>query len=148
MPGTVTVACKLPNGLVLQLFQMEDYDEPLLAGGYRRVKRARPETKDGFTHKVKLNGCARRIGRDSPHEIRNGVGLTFGVDADFFDEWLKRNADADFVRKGLVFAQTKAREVEAQARDHRTLKSGFEPLDPKSLPDEFKGKIESTTASA
>ena len=142
MPGTVTVACKLPTGLVMQLYQMQDVDEPLMAGGYRTVKRAFPETKPGFSQSVKLNGSARRVGRDSPHEIRNGVGLTFGVDADFFNEWMKRNADADFVRKGLIFAQTKTTEVDAQARDQQSLKTGMEPIDPKNLPAEFKNKIE------
>ena len=142
MPGTTTVACKVPTGMVLSLYRMEDHDEPLLHGGYRTVKRAVLDTKPNIPARVKLNGCARRIGGETPHEVAHGAGLTFGVDADFFTAWLKQNAETEIVQKGLVFAQVKAGDIQAQAKDHRALKSGLEPIDPKNLPPEFKGKIE------
>jgi hypothetical protein len=97
--------------------------------------------------RVKLNGFARWKGRDMAHEIRMGAGLTHGVDADFFAEWMRQNADSEVVKKGLVFAQAKPNEMEAQLRDHRTLKSGMEPIDPENLPSEFKGKIAKAEAA-
>lgn len=113
-----------------------------MAGGYKTVSRATPM---GGT--VKLNGAARFVGRDMPHEIRHGAGLTFGVDADFFAKWMADNKESEIVKNGLVFAQTKANEIEAQARDHRKQATGLEPLDPRNLPAEFKGKIETATAA-
>ncbi len=142
MPDTVSVGCKIPNGLMLQLYRVETYDEQLMAGGTRKAKRAIPE---GLP--VKLNGCARRVGKDMPHQILMGAGITHGVDADFFNEWVRRNADSDVVKKGLVFSQTKPGEIEAQVKDHRTLKSGMEPIDPRNLPAEFKHKIETADAA-
>jgi hypothetical protein len=93
---------------------------------------------------VKINGPARYAGLDLPHDIKGGCGLTYGVDADFFAEWLRLNRDEPYVKYGLVFAQPtgKPGEIDAQIKDHRKRMSGMEPLDPKNLPEEFKGKIE------
>lgn len=99
------------------------------------------------TARIKINGCARHVGKDSPHDIRNGAGLTFGVDADVFARWLEQNKDSDLVRKGLVFAQAKQADVEAQAKEHRKERTGLEPIDPKNLPPEFKGKVETAAAA-
>lgn len=146
MPGTLTVGCKIPSGLVLQVYEMADHDEPVMGGGVKVIKRAKQ-----IGPSVKLNGCARRLGYDTPHDIRGGVGLTYGVDADFFAKWLEQNKDEPYVTKGQVFAQPtekNPREIGAQIKDHRSLKSGMEPLDPNNLPPEFKGKIATATASA
>jgi hypothetical protein len=117
MPGTVTVACKIPTGLVLQIFTMEDHDEPLFGGGVKTVKRAVKTSHPP----VKINGPARYAGLDLPHDIKGGCGLTYGVDADFFAEWLRLNRDEPYVKYGLVFAQPtgKPGEIDAQIKDHR-----------------------------
>jgi hypothetical protein len=141
---TVTVACKIPCGLILQVYASEDWQEAVMGGGHRTAKRAfvNPKFKP-----VKINGPARAIGKDLPHEIRNGVGLTHGVDADLFAAWLEQNKDSDFVVKGMVFANVKPSEVDAVAKDHITLKSGLERIDPNNLPDEFRrGSNKITTA--
>lgn len=144
MPGTVTVGCKIPNGLVLRVFRMEDHDEPMFGGGTKTVKRAVAEPAT-----VRLNGWARYKGQDLPYEVRHGAGLTYGVDADLFAKWLEQNKDSDLVRNGLVFAQApKPGEVQAQAKDHRSLKSGLEPIDPGNLPAEFTGKAKIETYKA
>jgi hypothetical protein len=120
---------------------MEEHDEPMFGGGTKKVQRA--VLASGT---VKLNGCARFKGRDMPHDIRHGVGLTYGVDADFFAEWLKQNKDSDFVK--FVFAQSpKPGEIEAQAKDYRSLKTGLEPIDMNNLPQEFKGKVAPSTSA-
>jgi hypothetical protein len=144
MPGTVTVGCKIPTGLILQTFNMEDHDEPLFGGGVKTVKRAVKTPHPP----VKINGPARYAGLDLPHDIKGGCGLTYGVDADFFAEWLRQNRDEPYVKNGLVFAQQtgKPGEIDAQIKDHRKYQSGMEPLDPSNLPQEFKGKIEKADA--
>ena len=142
MPVTVSVGCKIPNGLMLQLYRVETYDEQLMAGGTRKAKRALPQGQA-----IKLNGCARRVGKDAPHLIIRGAGITSGVDKATFEEWMRVNAESDVVKKGLVFAQPNDREIEAQAKDHVTLKSGLEPIDPENLPPEFKRKIATADAA-
>jgi hypothetical protein len=141
---TLTVACKIPTGLILQVYASEDFQEPVMGGGHKTSKRAYVDPR---FKPVKLNGPARAIGKDVSHEIRNGVGLTHGVDADLFAAWLAQNKDADYVVKGLVFANLKPSEVDAQAKDHISLKSGMERIDPNNLPDEFKRKIKTADAA-
>lgn len=136
MAGLVTVACKIPNGLLLQVFQMEDAQEPVMGGGWKTVKRA---TRVGAS--VKLNGPAVAYGKPMPHDIRYGVGLTYGVDADFYNAWAEQNKGSDFIVKRLVYAHAKGSEVEAQSKDQVSIKSGLEAVDPQNLPDEFKRKI-------
>jgi hypothetical protein len=139
----VTVACKIPNGLILQVYDMVDHDEPVFGGGVRVVKRAVQ-----IGQRVKINGPARYMGLELPHDIKGGCGLTYGVDADFFSKWLEQNKTAPYVKNGLVFAQPsgKAAEIDAQIKDHKKLKSGMEPLDLKNMPEEFKGRIEKADA--
>lgn len=144
MAGTLTIGCKIPSGMVLRIYDMADHDEPVFGGGVKIVKRAVKVGPD-----VKINGCARRMGVDAPHEIRGGVGLTHGVDADFFAKWLEQNKDEPYVKNGMIFAQPtekNPREIGAQIRDHRTLKSGLEPIDMNNLPPEFKGRVERSVA--
>ena len=139
MAGTVTVACKIPNGLVLQVFSMEDTQEPVMGGGWKTVKRA---IRMGAP--VKINGPAVAYGKPAPHDIRYGVGLTYGVDADFYNAWAEQNKSSDFIVKRLVYAHPKGTEIDAQSKDQISIKSGLEPIDPQNLPEEFKRKI--TTA--
>jgi hypothetical protein len=142
MPGTMTVACKIPNGLMLRVFVPETYDVPVMGGGMKTVTRSRPTDWS-----CKLNGPARKLGQDVAHQIIHGAGLTHGVDADLFALWLEQNKTSDYVVKGLVFGQVKPNDTIQQANEHRHEKTGLEAVDPKNLPDEFKRKIETAVAA-
>jgi hypothetical protein len=144
MGGKLTVACKIPNGLVIQVYGTEPWQEPVMGGGHRTVQRAFVRQDMG---RAVLNGPARKLGKDMPHEIRNGVGLTHGVDADLFNAWLEQNKDQEYVKKGLVFAHAKPAEVHAQAKDTRSVKSGLEPIDPNNMPEEFRRKASKVTTA-
>ena len=104
MPGTVDVCCKLPGGLHLTVFRMEDSQELLQGGGTRVVKRA---VADG---RVTVRGIGRR--EDDPRII-GGYAVTRGVDADFWSRWLEQNATSDLVKSRLVFAAEKPAVLEA-----------------------------------
>lgn len=129
MPGTVTVACKLPHGLKLRLFNMIDTQEPILGGGYRTVKVAREQAKSitikGWSH-------AQNMAPDAP--IVGGYALTMNVDKDFWDAWLEQNQELDAVRNKLIFAHEKPVNAEAESKEKRDVRSGLERLDPKKLP--------------
>jgi hypothetical protein len=142
MPGTVSVACKIPSGLMLRVFAPEKFDVPVMAGGVKTMTRWRPTAWS-----QKLNGPARKIGQDVDYQIVHGAGLTHGVDADQFAIWLDQNKDTEMVRLGLVFGQAKANDVIQQANEHRSEKTGLEAVDPNNLPAEFKRKIETAVAA-
>lgn len=93
--STVTVGCKLPNGLVIEL------DE----------------------QRVVLNGA-------NSSAIIGGFGMT-EVNKALFDAWLAKHKDYEPVKQGLIFAQEKPANAQAEAKDKAKLKSGFEGLDPK-----------------
>jgi hypothetical protein len=142
MPGTVTVACKIENGIVLQIYEWEMRSIQVMGGGVKEVKIAKPLP---WLHRI--NGPARRIGQDVGYQISDGAALTHGVDADKFAIWMEQNKDIDMVKNGLVFANTKVNDVVAQAHEHRSQKGDFASIDPKNLPAEFRGKIETAVAA-
>ena len=131
MPGFVTVACKLPNGLLIEEIRMEETQEMVMGGGTRTVKVA---VRTG--RRVLINGYAAPHGRDPRDSsgnsipIASGAALTHNVDKDVWDNWLAANKDSAMVRTGLVFASEKVAEVKAEARANETQRSGLEPMDP------------------
>ena len=104
--GKVTVGCKLPNGYVINF---EKFD---------------PETKTyNKIGEVTLAGA-------NASSIIGGYGLTEGVDADLFAEWLKLHKDDPAVKLNLIFAQPTQDRAAAEANEKAAVKSGFEPIDP------------------
>jgi hypothetical protein len=131
MPDTVTVACKLPHGLVLRLHEMEDVNEPTAGGGFRKSKRAKV-----VAEKV-VKGYSRRFDRrlePAPAAQSSSFALTPGVDAEFFKKWLAQNHDLDAVKNNLIWAHSETDMVEGFIKEHEAQKSGFEPIDPNNLP--------------
>lgn len=120
--GTVTVACKLPHGLILQMHEMVEGSEPVMGGGTRSFKIARRVGEP-----VRVRGNAVPVGKAPLHAIESGFALTPNVDAAFFSAWLKQNADHDAVKNRLIYA-VGSKDV-GKPRELRELKSGLEPLD-------------------
>ena len=120
-----SVACKIPTGLILRVFNFEDYDELTSGGGYRTVKRAVPVGEP-----VKIHGPATKFGEAPKTQISGGYALTHNVDADFFAAWLAQNADHDAVKRGLIFASEKRNVAQDEAREKKEILSGLEPLMP------------------
>ena len=141
MPGLVTVASKLPHGLVLELEEEIKDKEPVMGGGHREVKRWR---KNG--HAVTINGTVRPFGASYSPTSQEGVGLTFGVDADFFAKWLSQKKDYPPVAAGMIYAAATVEDAVDHAKEISCLKSGFEPIDPRDVPEEFRGDITQAAA--
>jgi hypothetical protein len=123
----VTVACKLPNGIEIRGMRKETADELVLGGGTRSVVRF---VHDGRS--VVIAGVARDIMEPPGAPIENGYALTFGVDADLWNEWAEANKALPAVERGLIFAVKKAADTASATRSGESIVSGFEPIDPAS----------------
>lgn len=133
--GRVTVACKLPNGLVLRIFDFVDSEDPLPGGGTRGFKIAR-QRREVYV----LRGPAHYLDKPRAVDVAGGFALTPNIPQQFWEEWLAQNDDTDIVKNGLVFAHS--RDTAGQARELFQLKSGLEPLSPDKDPRTRRMQIE------
>ena len=132
---TVTVGCKMPGGLILQLYEMHDEKEAT-PNGFRDIKVARPAGDP-----VRINGCAVPVGGPQPkHMVLGGYGLTPGVDADFFAKWLKQNEHSMLVKNKLIFSANSRDSAESKAEEMAKVRSNLEPLNPTFTTDK-NGRI-------
>lgn len=121
---TVTVACKVPNGYILQCWQRVNSTEPSPSGA-REI-----EIAQKVGEPITLNGPARPLtGGVSPYPIIGGYGITYNVPKDIWDKWLADNAEADVVKNHQIFAYEKRERAEDRAKDQKSVRSGMEPLD-------------------
>lgn len=125
---TVYVGCKMPNGLYLQNFVMEEVREAI-QGGARDTMMARrlPET-------YRLNGTSltveQRQSGDIGYAIVHGTAITPGVPREFWEKWREANSRSELVRNNIVFAHKEEASVRRMAADFAKQRTGLEPLDP------------------
>ena len=98
---TVSVGCKLPNGLHL------DHRVP-----------GQP------LQRVTLRGS-------NAANVVGGFGITTGVPREFWDHWLAKHQELPAVRNGLVFAHVERASTIDEAKEKAQEVTGIEPLDPK-----------------
>jgi hypothetical protein len=144
---TVTVACKMPNGVLLRLFKAETVQEPVPGGGFRDVQVMR-HTGDV----VRINGYAAEAGKSPASPMTDeGYALTYGVSRDFWDQWLSQNRDLAMVENKLIFAHASSQSAKAESRDHAKTRNGLEPMaikgDPRSPRSPRVGEIEKAEAA-
>lgn len=117
----ITVACKLPHGLRLRLYDFVEQAENVMGGGSRMVKRSVQVGED-----VVVKGVATPANRE--RELPGGYALTTGVDKEFFDAWMHQNREHDAVKNRLIFAAVTAERARDQAEEQAKVTSGLEPL--------------------
>ncbi len=112
MAETVTVACKVPNGIHMDVVG-----------------------KDGIKKRATVKGFARFIGVDEidPVVRVGGFGLTPNVDKAHAEAWFAQNKDLDVVKKGLIFISSSDASAKSQAKEMKDERSGFEPLNPSDV---------------
>lgn len=130
----VIVACKLGVAYFsIQLCKMETKFEQNMQGG-REVKES---TRIGEV--VRLRGTAYPRGTppegfpERP-EIVAGAALNYGIDRDWFNEWLKQNHLNPLVMNKMIFAHEKLDGVRGIAKETAGVQSGLEPISPKKDP--------------
>lgn len=135
-PKTVTVACKLPTGMILRLFRAESRLEPVLGGGSKEVTvyHPLPDTVTINGNATPQNGQAPAFTILNAHRRGDGFGLTYNVPADFWHKWYEANKEAQYVKEGLIWAYADQDSVSDKAKDLDGIKSGLEPLDPDGDP--------------
>lgn len=133
MNGTVTVGCKLPNGLILRLFYQETVQELQLGGQTRDVTISRQHPNAPRVH---INGNMARHGEplvDANGEtinVQSGYAYTSGVDAEFMEAWMEQNKDSMLVKNKIILVAEKQMNLRAEAKENTERKSGFERINP------------------
>jgi len=127
--ATVTVACKLPSGLIIRGMRADVRLVPVLGGGHREEKFWK---EDG--RRVEILGNARPQGGSFKTRVVGGYALTHGVPRDLWDQWLEANEDQPMVKNGLIMACGSVEDAAEFGRENRGIKSGLERLDPNGDP--------------
>lgn len=116
MAQTVTVACKMPSGVILNLDEYEKVP-------YGQV----PALKTGARFTLKGNAVHR-----DPEKMERNPSLVGGyalteIPADFWDAWIARNAESSLVKDGLIFAAAKTNDAQARAKEQSNVVAMFPP---------------------
>lgn len=131
LSGTVTVACKIPQGLRLILQEKMSRRMPTGRGSDADYKLEEFNVPTGKPYYVFGPSMPAQGGQPDgyilPHALEGGYALTSGIPADFWAEWLKQNAEADYVKNHMIFAYD-ASSTRDKARERAELKSGIEPV--------------------
>ena len=134
--GTVTVACNLPNGLILRLFDwIDDRSNPPDKDGKRQ--KIAIQSRDKRKQPVRLHGWAVPWQARPKFMIIAGkqgsmYALTTGVDREFWKQWLEQNHESPVVTERMVYAMDNEREATQEALGNG-VKSGLEPIDPTAI---------------
>ena len=131
--GTVTVACKVPTGLELQLQKETTWPENTPSGTVMRTRFDKVGEVVTVRGPAQPNGPRPR-GMPPPPMVVGGYALTPGVDAGFFAKWLEQNKDAPYVVSKMIMAHGSRDHIRGEAHANRDTRSGFEPLEPESDP--------------
>jgi hypothetical protein len=117
---TLTIGCKLPSGLLMELGSPQDgnYKSLQLNGANQGDFHGRNETGKIFIPKT-----------------LNGYGLT-EVDSEFFEAWKKKyriNAER-WLKEGVLFVASDGASAKANAADNTEVTTGYEQIDPDKSP--------------
>jgi hypothetical protein len=129
--GSVTVACKIPQGLKLQLQHKISRPMPAGRGGDNDYVMTDVNVFGGPAYHVfgpsmpAMGGIPD--GYILPPALEGGFAFTPGIPADFWEKWLEQNRLADYVLNRMIFALDPAG-AKAKATELKAEKSGLEPL--------------------
>lgn len=120
---TVTVACKIPNGLALRIMEAYVDNELVMGGGTREVTKHR-EVGDP----VRIKGNSAPNG--TMIVTHGGYALTTGISADFWELWFEQNKDSALVKNNLIYALPREDSAASKGREMEEVTSGQERIDP------------------
>ncbi|QCE35646.1 hypothetical protein FAI40_10085 [Acetobacteraceae bacterium] len=124
MAENVTVICRMPSGVKLDLYDMQALSE-----------RAAVLKQGGFPPQlapikvVTLKGASSDMRFHKADNVLIGMAGRNIVDAEFWEAWLAQNQNSQLVTKGLVFAEKNSKRAEAKFKEVKSEKTGLESLD-------------------
>lgn len=141
MPGTVTVACALPHGFVLQLQEKVAIPSPSREDANRMEMISRHTGKPIMISGPAPNRDQQRFMEGRAIPASGAYALTPNVDKDTWEKWREQMKDWPPLVAGQVFASEREDTARNKAKDGEAGPSGFEPFNPSNPPSEFAGKI-------
>jgi len=131
--ATVTIACKLPAGIILRVFDWQTYSEPRRDGTVGEAKRAIPIANQQFTVKgpwIATAGQAYNRNNGAVGELLpGGYAITEGCPKEIWDRWYEQNQRSKLVQNGVIFAYADRQSVVEEVMTRSETLSGLEPLD-------------------
>jgi len=132
LSGNVTVACKIPQGMRLQLQHKQRTLVPTgLTGRSNAYKWEESLVYGGPVYHVFGPSMPAQGGQPDgyilPHALEGGYALTRGIPAAFWATWMEQHKRADYVTNKMIFAYDEA-SVKAKPRGHAELTSGIQPV--------------------
>lgn len=131
---TVSVACRLPNGYVLEVgFSV---NVPAAGGGasfamYRKNKDYQTYTLKGCNQHSLIRDPRGNVLMQLPSAAGREPFINHGIPKDFFDRWCKENAENWALTSGQIFVVPKPADTKAVTADAAAKSPAiFEPLDP------------------
>jgi hypothetical protein len=125
----IIVGSKLPMSIELQLFNMVEQQRTFRGTAWVEIEAQRV----GAAVTIRGTSYPRGIpptGFISPPQIVHGYSLTYGVDAEWFEQWLAQNKTTDIVKNNMLIWGDSREDVADQAIDLAKLASGLDPVTP------------------
>jgi hypothetical protein len=128
---TVSIICKVPNGIVIRAFEkVEEFEQsPTGLRSYHIVKgiagtEFKCEGPAAIYHQPA--NMFDLLSRSYP----GGFAISHGCPRETWNSWLHWNKDTPLYREGLIFAVGDAADAAIEAKSRASVVSGLEPLDP------------------
>ena len=126
---TVSIACKIPMGLILHVFKKSITPTKMESGAIRDV-----EGYDRFGKEYRIYGPSHPQD-GGPHCLIVGdYAITPNIPKEHWDLWFAQHRNDDMVINRMIFANSTSK-VGGQAKEQKDLKSGLERRDPNKLPE-------------
>jgi hypothetical protein len=135
--ATVTVGCKLPNGLILESGYTVDNGNVVRTPEYKRLK-LNGANQSRFTIVQSLDGKSVRELANPKAPLHLEPGITENVDEAFFDKWVEDHKHSNIVRNKLVWKAKNKSEAKARAIGETQKDIGFEARDQTKLGGKLK----------
>lgn len=130
--ATVTIGCKLPNGLVLESGYTVEHGNVVRTAGYKRLK-----LNGANQNRFQIVNNVREMSNPKA-PLHFEPGITENVDEAFFDKWVIDHRDSNIVRNKLVWKVKNRTEAKARAIGETQNDFGMEPRDPTKLGGKVK----------
>lgn len=131
--ATVTVACKIPQGMLIQLHEKQEFDE-VVQGGNRKNTRFVPTGEP-----IHIKGPAHPQNEGPRVRIVGGYALTERVPKDIWDRWVDQSGKhLPAMKNRLLYAYDTTAKTADAAREAKKQTTGLERLDPNNLPVQDK----------